>query len=337
MLAVIPYKTFPDFQLGPITIRSFGMLVAAGILLGAWLAAREVERWGVERDETYRLAMRMVIWGLIGSRASWVVSHLDQIDSPIDLIALWEGGIQFTGGFIAGVIAGYPTFRKWEAKYRFRNIDGYAYGLTVGLAIGRIGCYSVGEHFGRTTSFFLGTEYLGGGTQESTIGDVPLVEGMIFHQTALYEFFHLMVLFAIMTWLLYVKKERSKAGTIIGLFALWYGIGRFLTDTLRVSDNRTLGLTGAQWGSVLLAVAGLYILLKRRHDPDLDLDFDAEADAGSDSGSDARPTSDTAAGLGSDAVADAEGAVRADFDVVGTADPSTDPNSPSTRSEADGV
>ncbi|MGK2928474.1 MAG: prolipoprotein diacylglyceryl transferase family protein, partial [Acidimicrobiales bacterium] len=68
MFAGIPYQTFPDFDIGPLTIRTFGMIVGIGVLVGAWVAARDVERWGVPREETYRLATRMVVAGVIGSR-----------------------------------------------------------------------------------------------------------------------------------------------------------------------------------------------------------------------------------------------------------------------------
>lgn len=268
MFAGIPYQTFPDFDIGPLTIRTFGMIVGIGVLVGAWVAARDVERWGVPREETYRLATRMVVAGVIGSRVTWVLSHLDQIDAPIDVIAIWEGGIQFSGGFITAVIVGYPTFRRWSTKLLWRSLDGYAFGLTIGLAIGRIGCYAVGEHFGRTTDFFLGTTYEGGGTQENFIGDQPLVEGMTFHNTALYEFLHLLVLFGIMALLR--SRARAKGtellpGTLMALFVIWYGIGRFATDLLRVNDETVLGLTGAQWMSVVLVPVGIWVLLRVRH------------------------------------------------------------------------
>ena len=282
MFAGIPYHTFPDFEIGPLTVRTFGALVGLGVLIGAWVAARDVERWGVPREETYQLATRMVVAGIIGSRVTWVLSHLDEIDSPIDVIAIWEGGIQFSGGFIAAIVIGFPTFRRWSPWLRWRSLDGYALGLTIGLAIGRIGCYSVGEHFGRTTDFFLGTTYEGGGTQESFIGDEPLVEGMTFHNTALYEFGHLLALFALMVALRARARARDRElppGTIMGLFVLWYGVGRFATDLLRVNDETVLGLTGAQWMSVVLVPVGLWVLLRVRHRVPTGPDDRAEAAA----------------------------------------------------------
>jgi phosphatidylglycerol:prolipoprotein diacylglycerol transferase len=264
LVAAIPYTTFPTISLGPIELRTFGFVVALGVLIGAWLAARYGEEHGVPRDTTYSLAMRMVLAGVIGSRITWVASHLDDLDSPLDAIAIWEGGLQFSGGFIFAVIVGYPVYRHWNRLTRWHSLDGYAYGLAIGLGIGRIACYSVGEHFGRFTSFALGVRYEGGSVRESTIGDVPLVEGMVFHQTSLYELIYMVALFLVLTWLLYLRKERPGPGTAMAIFCLWYGVFRFASDTLRVNDERVLGLTGAQYLCLALVPAGLWILLRVR-------------------------------------------------------------------------
>jgi phosphatidylglycerol---prolipoprotein diacylglyceryl transferase len=264
LLGAIPYTTYPDLEIGPFTLRTFGLFVAIGVLLGAWLAARYAEEHGVHREDTYRLATRMVVGGVIGARLTWVVTHWDSIDSPVDVIAIWEGGLQFSGGFIAAVIIGYPTYRSWTRLQRWNSLDGYAYGLTIGLAIGRIACWSVGEHFGRQSDFFLAVRYEGGSVREPTLGDVRLVEGMTFHNTALYELLSLLVLFVIMTWLLYVRPQRPQPATVIGLFCAWYAVSRFATDLLRVNDNTVLGLTGAQWMTVALAPTAAWILLRVR-------------------------------------------------------------------------
>ena len=264
MLAEIPYTTFPKIEIGPLELRTFGFVVAVGVLLGAWLAARHGERFGVIRDTTYSLAMRMVIVGVIGSRITWVLSHTEDIDSPIDVIAVWEGGLQFSGGFLFAVLAGYPVYRHWNRLTRWHSLDGYAYGLAIGLAIGRIACYSVGEHFGRQTSFLLGVRYDGGSVREAALGDIPLRQGMVFHQTALYELFYLAALFAFLTWLLYLRKTKPPAGVAIGIFCLYYGVCRFISDSFRVNDERVLMMTGAQYLMLALIVTGLWIFLRVR-------------------------------------------------------------------------
>lgn len=264
MLAAIPYTTFPTIALGPLNLRTFGFVVAVGVLIGAWLAARYGEQYGIPRDTTYSLAMRMVVVGVIGSRLTWVLSHLEELDSPLDAFAIWQGGLQFSGGFVFAVIAGYPVYRHWNRLTRWHSLDGYAFGLAIGLGIGRIACYSVGEHFGRNTSFALGVRYDGGSVRESTLGAVPLRPGTVFHHTALYELIYMVALFALLGWLLYGRKERPPAGTAMAIFCLWYGVARFASDSLRVNDERLLGLTGAQFLCLALIPTGAWIWFRVR-------------------------------------------------------------------------
>lgn len=264
LVAAIPYTTFPTISLGPIDLRTFGFVVAIGVLIGAWLAARYGEEHGIPRDTTYSLAMRMVLAGVIGSRITWVLSHLDDLDSPFEAFAIWKGGLQFSGGFVFAVIAGYPVYRHWNRLTRWHSLDGYAYGLAIGLGIGRIACYSVGEHFGRLTSFALGVRYDGGSVRESTLGDLPLEKGMVFHQTALYELIYMAALFLILTWLLHWRSRRPQPGTAMAVFCAWYGVFRFASDSLRVNDERVLGLTGAQYLCLALLPTSLWIWFRVR-------------------------------------------------------------------------
>ena len=270
MLAEIPYTTFPTIDLGPLELRTFGLMVALGVLVGAWLAARYGEAHGIPRDTTYSLAMRMVLAGVIGSRVTWVLSHLDDLDTPWEAFAIWQGGLQFSGGFIAAVIFGYPIFRHWNRLTRWNSLDGMAFGLSIGLAFGRVGCYSVGEHFGRTTDFVLGTRYDGGDVRESLIGDEPLVPGMVFHNLSLYELLYLLVIFAVLAWVLYARATPARPGTAMAIFCGLYGISRFAGDTVRVNDERVLGLTGAQYLSIVLVGVALWVWFRVR--PQLEAD-----------------------------------------------------------------
>ena len=264
MLAAIPYTTFPDIDLGPITLRTFGIMVGIGVVLGSWIAARRNEvTAGISREETYSLATKLVIAGVIGARITFVLSNWEAVESPVDVIAVWEGGLQFSGGFIGAIIFGLPWFRRLDRLTRWRVLDGFAYGLAIGLAIGRIGCYAVGEHFGRTTSFFLGVRYDGGPTREGlepqfpTPADLQLNGvGTVFHQTALYEFIYLLALFGILTLVL---RRRPPVATAMGIFCFVYGACRFWSDSLRVNDKTVLGMTGAQYFALSLVIASAWI------------------------------------------------------------------------------
>lgn len=315
MLAAIPYRTFPTIDLGPLSIRTFGLMVGLGILIGAMLAARHGERHGVDREETYRLATRMVVAGLIGARLTWDLTHLSSIDSPIDLVAVWEGGLQFSGGFLAALLVGLPAFRRWDRLTRFRMLDGYAFGLTVGLAFGRVGCYAVGEHLGATsTSFFLASRYEGGETREGP----PAVDQVV-HNTSLYEFLFLVPL-AVVLWAIVRRRPEAAPGTAVGVFVLYYGVARFLTDFLRGYDEETLGLTGAQWMCLVMVPAGVWLLVKKRRQTAATMARRAERRAAAAEESEVTEATDRAeAAEVAEATDRAEGADRAEASEVAEA------------------
>jgi phosphatidylglycerol---prolipoprotein diacylglyceryl transferase len=255
-LAAIPYTTFPNIELGPISLRTFGLMFALGVVVGVSLAVRWGERYGVSGDEVVSLATRMVVAGVIGSRITWVLTNLDSVDSPLDAFAIWQGGLQYSGGFVAALIVGYPTFRHWSTLTKGRMLDAACLGLTVGIIIGRVGCYSVGEHFGGTTTFFLGTRYDGGVTRE------PVALGQVIYNTALYEALLLIPLAALLFWLM---RRGAAPGTAAGVFGIWYSVCRFSLDFLRVNDETVLGLTGAQWTCLVVVIPlAVYVLLRVR-------------------------------------------------------------------------
>jgi phosphatidylglycerol:prolipoprotein diacylglycerol transferase len=273
-------------------------MVGLGVLLGAWIAGRYIEAHaGVPREDSYRMATRLVIAGVVGARLTFVASHWEDVSSPIDVIAVWEGGLQFSGGFLGAIVFGIPFFRRWDRRTRWVALDGYAYGLSLGLGIGRIGCYSVGEHFGRTTDFFLASRYDGGSVREDTLGDAPLRVGTTIHNTSLYEFGYMLVLFAVLGLVL---RRRPSPGTLIGVFCAFYGVARFASDSLRVNDERVLSMTGAQWMAIGLVLASIWIVARVRPalaaaETDADADVDSDIDAGGDEGQEATGSGTTRA------------------------------------------
>lgn len=268
MLAAVPYQTFPDLPALPLVgveLRTFGLMVALGVLVGVWSGARLAERHGVDRGETYRTGAHLVLAGLVGGWLVWVVTNLDQFDAPADVVG--DGGLSFAGGLLAAAALGWARVRHWDRPTRWRVLDAYAMGLVAGLAIARVGSYAVGEHFGRPTGFVLGTRYEGGTVVEDVLGDVALTEGMVFHNTALYEIVHLLLLFGVMS-LLVARARRSgrevSPGALVGLFLVWYACLRFATDSLRVNDDRVLSMTAGQWLALVMLPYGLHVLIRQR-------------------------------------------------------------------------
>jgi phosphatidylglycerol:prolipoprotein diacylglycerol transferase len=254
----IPYYTFPEIEIGPLTLRTFGLFVGLGMVVGTMVAARRNERFGIPRGETERVAFLLILAGLIGARLLWVITHTEEISSPLDVIAVWEGGLQFTGGFVTAILLAPVLTRKWPRTQRWALLDGAVLGLAIGQAIGRIGCYAVGEHLGGPTDFFLGVNYRGGETREG-----PLTIGETIHNTALYEILWLLPLIAALFWL---DRRQARPGVMSGVFVIGYGVMRFLTDFLRAYDETLFGLTGAQYMCLVLIPFGIWLLADSRRD-----------------------------------------------------------------------
>jgi len=254
---VIPYRTFPGLDLGPLTIRTFGIMVALGLLVGSVIFVRHGARAGIEPSRLERLALWTLVLGIVGARLMFVLTDAGSfVDRPWAVVALWEGGLQFSGGFLVAVAVLLWWLRRNPGVPGLLASDGMVLGLSVGLAIGRVGCYAVGEHLGGTTGFFLAIHYLGGETRE---GPIPV--GAHIHNTALYEILLLLPLIALLFWM---RRRGVPTGWLTATFLLWYGVQRFLTDFLRAYDRRVLGLTGAQYVCIGLVVAGVLLAARLR-------------------------------------------------------------------------
>lgn len=252
LIAGISFPTFPSITIGPLRIMTFGLFVAIGVLAGIYIAARRNERFGIPRSDTEKVGLILVGIGLLGARLLWVVTHLEEISSPVDVIAVWDGGLQFTGGFVTAILVAPLLTRRWPRGQRWNLLDGAVLGLAVGQAIGRIGCVAVGEHLGGPTTFFLGWTYTGGQVVEG-----PLVVGQTYHSAALYE---ILWLIPIILLLWYLDRRGARPGVMAATFAIAYGICRFATDFVRINDERVFGLTGAQYMCIALTLFGIGVL-----------------------------------------------------------------------------
>ena len=261
MLPSIPYRTFPDVHIGLLSIHTFGIFVALGILVGTTVFLRFARQRGLDPGALSSLAWRVVLFGIVGSRILFVLTNLsDYSHRPLAAFAIWEGGLQFSGAFLIAIVVIVWWLRQHPGVPGLTVTDGIVLGLVPGLMIGRIGCYSVGEHFGHSTSFFLGVRYLGGVTREG-----PIAVGSVIHNTALYEIILLAPLAALLATL---ARRRAAAGVMTATFLVWYGTQRFLTDFLRAYDERVGGFTGAQYLCLAMIIAGLVLAARiRRHSP----------------------------------------------------------------------
>ncbi len=237
---MIPYFQFTTIHLGFITIQVWGLLVALGILVATTVAARKAKNDGLDPNLVWDFAFWVVFAAFIGARLFEVFYNpAFYFGNPIQLLYVWNGGLSEMGGFIGAVIAlvWYLKLHQLDVK---RYADAVAFALPLGFGIGRIGCFLIHDHPGTLTHFILGVKYPDGIRHDH--GLYLSIEGFL-----LFFFF------------VYLSKRGVKTGTYVYAFLIIHGTVRFFLDFLRIIDVRYFYLTPAQYMSMLMVAAGIFL------------------------------------------------------------------------------
>lgn len=277
----------PFFQLGSlnigIPIQAFGVIVAAGVLIGAALLRRYAEWHGVEDEHIRGLLGWVTVSGFLGAHILDVLFYEPQkLDEPIAswpptswpaLIRIWDG-ISSYGGFVGGAI-GFALYVWWKRLPVRLMADITIVGLLPAFSIGRIGCTVVSDHIGAAVD----PDKWYAGLAMNYPADLPMkpvqdlvkqaaraghpyaADGVVTAwNLGLIEFMYLVPVNALILWLAFRSRKRMPAGFIVALTGVLYAPVRFFLDFLRPtsSDPHHLGLTFAQWASVAAFGAACY-------------------------------------------------------------------------------
>ena len=235
------------FHIGGFEITSFGVMVAVGALVGLWVFKRELQKAGLP-ESALDAAVAGVIGGMAGAKLLWTLEHHGE--APAFDLLLSRGGMSWFGGFAGGILAGLIVMR-WKRLPVVAVLAAATPALAIGHAIGRVGCFLVGDDYGRPTELPWGVAF----PQGLPPTTVPV------HPTQLYEAAALLPL----AWFL-VRFRRSgrSDGYVLGTYLTLAGIIRFLIEFIRI-DVRVVGiLSVAHLASLGAVVLGLAILLSAR-------------------------------------------------------------------------
>ena len=235
--AVITIGIGPDIHLGPITVAWHGLTIAVGILIGGLVATRFARKRGLIGEPVQTIVGLAAVGGLLGGRVFYVAEHGGAL--------LSTRGFTFDGGFILAGLAIALYVRR--AHLSLRYLDAAAFGLPLGVAIGRIGDIINGEHYGARSNFFLAVR----NSSPDALTPDPRVA---FQNGGLYEVILATLIFAVV-W--FARDRLPRPGDLAWLVLALFAAGRFFEFFLRGdSPNLALGLNNAQWTSlVLLAFA----------------------------------------------------------------------------------
>ncbi|MGG6241132.1 prolipoprotein diacylglyceryl transferase [Nodosilinea sp. AN01ver1] len=258
------------FQLGPITIRWYGLLITTGLLLGINLAQRLGQRRGLDPERIGDLAIWLVLGALPGARLYYVLFEWPRYaDRPLSALAIWQGGIAIHGAILGGAIAALLFARRYKLSF-WQLADVVAPALVLGQAIGRWGNFFNSEAFGSPTSLPWRV-YIPPIQRPPGLGNVAY-----YHPTFLYESLWNLGVLGLVLWLFFWGLRhpgRLKTGTIFLVYFATYSLGRFWIEGLRL-DSLMLGplkiaqvvsLTGIALGMVGL----LWLYRLKRPLPDV--------------------------------------------------------------------
>jgi phosphatidylglycerol:prolipoprotein diacylglycerol transferase len=254
------------FDLGPLTVYSYGALLAAAYLLGLKLAMARAARRGLDGARILDLGIYIIVSALVGAKLMLLVVDFGYFrENPRELLSLVRSGGVFYGGLILAVLVAFWYMRRAKLPV-WTTCDVFAPGIALGHAVGRLGCLLAGCCYGRPTTMPWGITF----TDPFAASNVGTPLGVPLHPTQIYEAGAELLILGIL--LLSERGGRGFAGRTFWLYMLLYGVSRFVIEHFR-GDERGLVfgvLSTSQFISAVIVPlsVGMLVYLSRRTTPD---------------------------------------------------------------------
>jgi len=249
-------------------LHTYGVAIAAGFVVGIYLAARQARREGMSTDVVLDMAFWILISSMVGSRVLFIIVNIDDyMAEPLNLLKVWQGGLVFYGGFIGALLAAFYYTQKKGINF-LRVADIMVPSVAIGHTFGRLGCFSAGCCHGMPTgseSFGLIFTHGGSVVARNKLLGVPL------HPTQLYESFGELVIFFI---LISLRKKKRFHGQLLIAYLILYPILRSINEMFRGDYERGMLfrvdlfgseapdiLSTSQFISLILASIGVGLLV----------------------------------------------------------------------------
>jgi phosphatidylglycerol:prolipoprotein diacylglycerol transferase len=231
---------YPElFHIGGFTVSSFGVMMALAFLVGGLTLRWQLKKRGTKPDFAWVMVITAIIGGILGAKIHYLIIHPDEWPSN-----LWSGrGLVWFGGMFGALLLAAIVTLISKVKVMV-IMDGAAYAMASGYAVGRMGCFLVGDDYGKVTDLPWGIAFPKG----SPPIDVPV------HPTQLYEILASLVIFALLWWVIQPHVKRD--GVMFFVYLILAGFERFMVEFVRTNPSVALGLTQQQWISIALFVLG---------------------------------------------------------------------------------
>jgi phosphatidylglycerol:prolipoprotein diacylglycerol transferase len=239
------------FSIGPIPIYWYGILIASALLIGTILVLKEAEKQGLNQEHLLDAILFAVPAAFVGARLYYVLFNWDYYYRyPLEIPAVWHGGLAIHGGLIGGILAAYFVIRKYKINF-WQAIDIAAPSIVLGQAIGRWGNFFNQEAYGYEVD-------------PAVLPWAMYIDGAYRHPTFLYESLWDFGVFLFLLWLR--RRKGLKWGDVFLSYAVLYSVGRFFIEGLRMDSLMlTPSLRMAQVISTVIIVVSLSLIYYRHH------------------------------------------------------------------------
>ena len=253
---------YPElFKVGPFTVYTYGVLLAASYLLGLRLAMWRAKKWGLDPNRVLDLGIYIIIAALVGAKLLLLVVDFDQFSNPRELLNLARLGGVFYGGLILAVVVAFWYIHRHRMPF-WTTCDVFAPGIALGHVTGRLGCLAAGCCYGKPTDMPWAIVF----HNPLAAANVGTPLGIPLHPTQIYEAgASLIILVALLAT---ERRGRRFAGRTFWSYMFLYAVSRYIIEIYRGDPRGTVfGLfSTSQFISVVLAPLSLLMLfwLSRR-------------------------------------------------------------------------
>ena len=247
------------FSLGPIKIYYYSICILIGISIGIFLLFKEAKKQKIDKDKLGDLLFYTILFGILGARIYYVIFNLSYyIKNPLEIIAIWHGGLAIHGGIIAGLITIIYLTKKYKLN-TLKIIDMSVPSLIIAQSIGRWGNFFNGEAYGKVVTLsHLKSQHI-----PNFIIDRMKIDGSYHQPTFLYESIICLIGFII---LMILKNNKSlKITNLTSFYLIWYGLIRLVIEYYR-TDSLMLGpIKMAMLISIVFIISGVVLLIKSKN------------------------------------------------------------------------
>jgi phosphatidylglycerol:prolipoprotein diacylglycerol transferase len=231
----------PDlFEVHGFRVTSFGVMMVLGFLIACWITVVRLREEGIDS----RILVWVVLGGVVGSKLYFAVDFWLRHGRSFLALLTSQGGVTWYGGLLGGALGAFLGAGIYRVSW-VHVANCASPGLALGQAVGRFGCFLVGDDYGRATDLPWAVAF--------PHGAPPTLERV--HPTQLYELLWLVLVAG------YLWRRRKSSSFLFGEYLVLSGLGRFLIEYWRLNPSAALGLTQAQWiglAAMMLGAAGLF-------------------------------------------------------------------------------